>query len=340
VPVGLAAAAATWAVYRSRETETKALPIDGVGLALLVTWVGSLQIMLDKGKDLDWFHSGQIVLLTAVAIIGFLCFVAWELTEAHPVVDLRLFARRNFVVGTLTLSMAYLLYFGNVVVLPLWLQQYMGYNATAAGMALAPVGLLAIVLSPLVGRNVNRVDPRFITTASFAVFALVLWMRSRFTTGADELTILWPTLLQGAAVAGFFIPLTTIVLSGLPPERLASAAGLSNFVRITAGAFGTSISTTLWDDRATLHHGHLVEHLGSAADPALADASARLAAAGLSPEQVAAQINRLVDQQAFTRAVDDVFLASALLFVLLIGLVWLSRRVRGGAASAEAAAAH
>lgn len=340
VPVGLVAASVTWAIYRKRETQTRKLPIDAVGLGLLVLWIGALQIMLDKGKELDWFHSTQIIVLTLVASIGFVVFLIWELTEKHPVVDLRLFARRNFAFGAITLSVAYALFFGNVVLLPLWLQQYMGYTATAAGMALAPVGLFAIVLSPFVGRSLGKVDPRRLTTFAFLVFALVLWMRSRFTTQADEWTILLPTLVQGIAVAFFFIPLMGITLSGLGPERTASASGLSNFVRITAGSFGTSIATTLWDDRATLHHAHLAERLGSAADPALADAMARLSAAGLSPEQAAAQINRLIDQQAFTRAADDIFLGSVFLFLLLIGVIWFARPERATAGAADAGGAH
>src|SRR4051812_42788562 len=125
VPVGLAAAGATWAIYAKRETPTRTLPIDSVGLGLLVLWVGALQVMLDKGKDLDWFHSGTIVMLAIVAALGFALFIVWELTDEHPVVDLRLFGRRNFAMGTLAISLGYFAYFGNVVLLPLWLQQYM-----------------------------------------------------------------------------------------------------------------------------------------------------------------------------------------------------------------------
>src|SRR5213592_1177358 len=143
IPVGLAAAVVTWIIYRKRETPTRKLPIDGMGLGLLVLWVGAMQIMLDKGKELDWFHSTQIVVLGLAAVIGFVVFIIWELTEEHPVVELRLFALRNFSVGAITLSIAYGLFFGNLVLLPLWLQQHMGYTATAAGFALAPVGLLA-----------------------------------------------------------------------------------------------------------------------------------------------------------------------------------------------------
>ncbi|HVO90248.1 MAG TPA: DHA2 family efflux MFS transporter permease subunit, partial [Casimicrobiaceae bacterium] len=182
IPVGAVAAFATWTIYRERETATHKLPIDMVGLGLLVLWVGSLQVMLDKGKDLDWFASGQIVTLAVAAVVGFAFFVVWELTEEHPVVDLRLFARRNFWTSAVAMSLGYGVFFGNVVLLPLWLQQYMGYTATLAGWVLAPVGLLAILLSPVVGRTIHRVDPRVFATTSFAVFALVLFMRSHFNT--------------------------------------------------------------------------------------------------------------------------------------------------------------
>jgi DHA2 family multidrug resistance protein len=223
------------------------------------------------------------------------------------------------------------LFFGNVVLLPLWLQQFMGYTASAAGMALAPVGLLAIVLSPVVGKNVSKVDPRKLATVAFTVFALVLWMRSKFTVQADFSTIMVPTILQGAALAFFFIPLSAITLNGISPDRIPSASGLSNFVRITAGAMGTSTVTTIWDNRATLHHVHMVEHI-STADSAAVDALQGLGQLGLGFEQAASQITRLLDQQAFTRAADDVFLASAILFILLIPLIWLSRPRKGGAA--------
>ncbi|HEX7436913.1 MAG TPA: DHA2 family efflux MFS transporter permease subunit, partial [Caldimonas sp.] len=252
IPVGIVAAGITWSIYRKRDPGPRRMPLDYVGLGLLVLWVGALQIMIDKGKELDWFGSNQIVMLAIVAGVGFMFFLAWELTEKNPIVDLRLFGRRNFLVATLALSVAYGLFFGNVVLLPLWLQQYMGYTATWAGIALAPVGLLAIVLSPWVGKNVSRIDPRKLATVAFLGFALVLWMRSRFNVQADFQTVMIPTLLQGAAMAFFFIPLQAIIFSGLTPDRMPAAAGLSNFVRITAGAIGTSIFTTAWEDRAVL----------------------------------------------------------------------------------------
>jgi DHA2 family multidrug resistance protein len=339
IPVGLLAAAITWGIYHKRESATRKVPIDGIGLALLVVWVGSLQLMLDKGKELDWFHSPEILTLAIVAGVGFAFFLAWELTDKHPVVDLSLFTRRNFWSGAFATAVAYGLFFGNVVILPLWLQQYMSYTATQAGMIMAPVGLLAIFLSPVVGITVAKVDPRRYATFSFLVFALVLWMRSHFNTQADFSTIMIPTVIQGVAMAFFFIPLVTITLSGLPPERIPAASGLSNFLRITAGAIGTSTATTIWENRATLHHVQLVEavtHGSSAAGSAMT----YLGNAGFSTEQVMGQINRLIDQQAFMLAAGDVFYGSAILFLMLIPLVWLARPVRSAGAADAAAGAH
>jgi DHA2 family multidrug resistance protein len=337
IPVGVGAALATWAIYHKRETATAKVPVDTVGLALLVIWVGSMQIMLAQGKDLDWFNSPVIVTLACTAAVAFAIFLVWELTEEHPIVDLALFGRRNFWVSTLALLCAYGLFFGNVVLLPLWLQQYMGYTATLAGLVLAPVGLLALVLTPFVGRYGDRVDPRILVTISFGIFALVLFMRAHFNTDATIMTLLIPTLIQGAAMAAFFIPLMGITLSGLPPERIPGASGLSNFARITAGSFGTSITTTLWERRASLHHAQLVEHL-TPNDPAAAQAFANLHASGMGNDQSYALLNRLVDSQAFMLSADDIFYVSGIIFIALIGLVWLARPQRGTAGAAASGA--
>jgi len=336
LPVGLAAASVTWLIYHKRETPTRKLPIDAIGLGLLVLWVGALQVMLDKGKDLDWFGSPAIVGLAIAALVGFAFFLVWELTEEHPIVDLHLFARRNFWTSSLAMSLAYGAFFGNVVLLPLWLQQYMGYTATQAGMILAPVGLLAILLTPVVGRTVHKVDPRLFATGAFLIFALVLYMRSKFNTSADFWTLMVPTIIQGAAVAIFFIPLVTLSLSGLSPDRIPAASGLFNFARITAGSFGTSIATTFWDHRATLHHAQIAEQLTG--DGPARQALAGLQASGLTPDQSYALLNRLVDQQAFMLSANDVFYASALLFLVLIAVVWLARPTNGATNAKEAAA--
>jgi MFS transporter, DHA2 family, multidrug resistance protein len=338
IPVGVVAGIATWTIYRKRETATAKIPIDGVGLGLLVIWVGAMQVLLDKGKDLDWFNSGQIVLLAVVAVVGFALFLVWELTEEHPIVDLTLFKGRNFTVSTVAMLLAYGLFFGNVVLLPLWLQQYMGYTATLAGLVLAPVGLLAIFATPIVGRLSHKVDPRVFVTFAFVVFAIVLFMRAHFNTDATIGVLLVPTLIQGIAMATFFIPLIALGLSGLPPDRIPAASGLINFARITAGSFGTSITTTMWDRRATLHHAQLVEHL-TQSDPVASQAFANLNAGGMGTDQSYALVNRLVDQQAFMLSADDIFYVSGLLFLALIVLIWFARPIKGGGGGGAEAAA-
>jgi DHA2 family multidrug resistance protein len=321
IPVGLLSAAMTWSVYRERESPHGRAPLDYAGLALLVIWVGALQLMVDLGKEHDWFESDLIVTLGLVAALGFVFFLAWELTERDPIVDLRLFTQRNFTLGTIAFSVSYGLFFGNVVLLPLWLQQHMAYTATWAGAVLAPVGVFAIMLSPWVGRNLARFEPRTLATLSFFGYALVLWLRARVTVDADLWTILLPTLLQGAATAFYFIPLQAIIYSGLPPARLPAAGGLSTFARFVAGAVGTSVFATLWERRAVLHHARLTEAVdlqGPGALPALQT----IRETGFAEAQSLALVNRMIDQQAYTLAVTDVFALSAWLYLLLLLPLW------------------
>jgi DHA2 family multidrug resistance protein len=338
IPIGLFAAWATWSIYKTRESKVVRLPIDKIGLALLIIWVGSLQLMLDKGKELDWFNSGEIILLTAIAVVGFIYFVIWELGEAHPVVDLSLFAGRNFSSGVVAISVAYGLFFGSLVILPLWLQTQIGYTATEAGKVMAPVGIFAILLSPVVGKILPKVDARIVASMAFLIFALVFYMRSRFTPEVDTMTLMIPTIIQGAAMAMFFIPLTSIILSGQPPDKIPAAAGLSNFVRIMFGGIGTSITSTVWENRSALHHAQLAEHTG-AVNPAFGQAVQGMEAQGLSQQGAWAVIERTLSVQASTLGATDIFWISSVLFLALIGLVWMTRPSRSGA-PADAAGAH
>lgn len=339
IPIGLFAAGITWALYRHRETPTRRVPIDYVGLGLLIVWVGALQILLDKGNELDWFNSSQIITLAIVSAVAFCFFLVWELTDEHPVVDLSLFKGRNFWSGTLALSVGYGVFFGNVVLLPLWLQQDMGYTATLAGAVLAPVGLLAIMLSPLVGKNISRVDPRLFATVAFMVFALIFWMRSQFTPQADFVTIMIPSLIQGIAMATFFVPLVTLIFSGLAHDRIPAASGLSNFVRIMAGGFGASIFTSAWINRTSAHHAVLTEHINFA-NPATQSVINGLGNAGMSEQQSLGFINNMVNQQAATMAADDLAWLSAILFILLISLIWLIHPIKTVAKSEPATGGH
>jgi DHA2 family multidrug resistance protein len=338
IPIGIFAAWATWSIYRKRESAIIRRPIDKVGLGLLVLWVGSLQIMLDKGKELDWFNSGQIVILGALAVVGFIYFIIWELGDAHPVVDLSLFKGRNFSGGVVAISVAYGLFFGSLVILPLWLQTQLSYTATEAGKVMAPVGILAVILSPVVGKLLPKVDARLVASLAFIIFAIVFYMRSRFTIEVDAISLMIPTVIQGAAMAMFFIPLTSIILSGLPPERIPAAAGLSNFVRIMCGGIGTSVTSTIWENRTTLHHAQLAEHTG-VQNPAFGQAVQNLTGQGLPETGAWAVIERSIGIQASTSAATDIFWISSVLFLSLIALVWMTKPSKSGA-PVDAGGAH
>ena len=340
VPIGILSAGLAWTLYRDRDSATRRLPIDVVGLALLVVWVGAFQVILDIGKEMDWFGSGVIVAFAIVAAIGLALFLVWELTEPHPIVDLSLFRSRNFAVSCATTALAFALYYGNVVLLPLWLQKQMGYTATQAGMALAPVGLFAIVLMPLVGRKVGKWDMRAMASFAFVTFGVVFWMRSMFSTQADFATIVLPSFAQGLGLAFLFIPLISMAMSELRPDQLPAAAGLNNFVRLSAGAFGTSVTTTIWEDRASMHHARLAESV-NATSPSAREALDTAGALGLDPTQSLGLVERFADQQAFMLSANDIYLGSALLYLALVGVVWLARvRKAQPAALGEAAGAH
>jgi DHA2 family multidrug resistance protein len=338
VPVGLITTAIIWQIYRTRESPTRKLPIDGIGLALLVVWVGALQIMLDKGKELDWFNSSTVVALASISVIGLVFFLIWELTEKHPVVDLSLFKRRNFWTGVIAFSLGYGTFFGNLVILPLWLQTQMGYTATSAGLILAPVGFLAILLTPMIGKNLTKWDPRWVASIGFATFALVFFLRSHFNTSIDTAGLMIPTILQGIPMAMFFVPLTAILLSGLPPERIPSATGLANFCRILLGGFGSSIATTLWDRRSAFHQAQLTE-AANVFNPIFAQSVQNAQALGAGTEQAHNLIERNIIVQAGMLGVNDIFFVSSILFVVLIGFIWLSKPTKT-TAPADMGAAH
>jgi DHA2 family multidrug resistance protein len=339
IPVGLIAAGITMAIYRTRESPTHKLPIDTIGLLLLVTWVAAFQIMLDKGKDLDWFASPLILGLGLVALVAFIYFIIWELNTDHPVVDLRLFGRRNFFGGTLAISIGYGVFFGNLVLLPQWLQQYLGYRSIDSGLSTAPIGIFAVMLMPLIGKFLPRMDARKIATASFILFAMVFFMRSRYNLEVDQWTVILPTLLQGIPTAMFFVPLTVLLLSGLPPERIPAAAGLSSFVRVFCGAIGTSVATTAWNNRTIFHHTQLAEHATPYSPVWQQMFNTLQNTLGMSQGQANGFIERNLNAQAAMIGINDIFWISAVIFVLIIPLIWIIKPVKSSAASAEAAAA-
>jgi MFS transporter, DHA2 family, multidrug resistance protein len=161
------------------------LPIDKVGLVLLIVWVFALQVVMDQGKDLDWFSSKLIVTLAIVSVMGLAAWIVWELTEKNPIVDLTLFKSRSFTLGTLALCLCFAVFFGNVVLMPLWQQTQLGYTATWAGLVSAPSGVTAVLVAPIVGRFIGKYDARAFAAGSFVIFAISYFMRSAWPPDAS-----------------------------------------------------------------------------------------------------------------------------------------------------------
>ena len=325
VPIGLAVVLISWKILEGRESRISHQPVNTVGLILLALGVGALQLMLDQGRELDWFNSTEIVVLTIIAAVGLIALIIWELTDDNPVVDVSLFKSRNFTVGCVSTSLAFLVYSGTVVLIPLLLQQVYNYTATWAGLAAAPVGLLPILLAPIIGKFGNKIDMRILITVSFMVYALTFYWRA--VTFEPEMTFMdvaLPQFVQGLAVACFFMPLTTITLSGLPPEKMASASSLFNFLRTLAGSIGTSLTTFIWYNREAVHHTQLTEVINPY-NPISQQFFQTMGSFGLSEEQTASYIARQITAQGFIIGANEIFLVSAITFISLVVLIWFAK---------------
>ena len=336
VPIGIVCALICWNNLKGHETPTRKLPIDRMGLLLLFVWVGALQIMLDQGKDLDWFNSTTIRVCCVIAVLGCAAWLIWELTERHPIVDLSLFKSRNFTLGTLALCLGYAVFFGNLVLMPLWQQSFLGYTATWAGLASAPSGVTAVLTSMLIPQLVRRIDQRILAAASFGLYALAYFMRAQLTSDANFFAFVAPQLVQGFAMGLFFVTLVSILLEGLPAQRIPAASGLSNFLRITAGSFATSITTTLWDRREALHQTRLVDALTSYS-PAYQQALTQLHQSGLSDGGAIAALARTLIGQSYLMSSLDLFHISWVLALVMMPLCFLVRRPSAGGGAAVAA---
>jgi DHA2 family multidrug resistance protein len=324
VPVGIVALLLVYSTLHKMESPRRRPPLDMVGLVLLGLWVGTLQVFLDLGTDENWFESSLIIMLAAIAVVGLVVFVVWELGDEHPIVDLTLFRNRNFLVGVVGGGLMYGTFFGSTVLLPLVLQTQLGYTATWAGLVLAPVGILPVLTARIVGRNMQRLDPRLMISGSLVTIAIVMWMRDRFTTEVDLGTLILPQFVLGLGIVLMSTPMNALTLSWIRSEHTAAALGVSMFIRSAAGSFGASLFTSLWQHRAAIHHTRLAENI-TAFNPVSSEAVKGLTAQGFTPQQAYAMLEAMLTQQAFIMAADDVFWLAGWFALALVFVYWFAR---------------
>jgi len=236
--------------------------IDSIGLGLLAIWIGALQYMLDKGQQDDWFGSNTIRWAAVAATIGLALFLVREFTAKHPVTDLRVFADRNLAMGCILIALFGGVIYGIITILPLFYQTLLNYTAWNAGIAVAPRGIGAIVIMPIVGVLSTRLDTRWVMTTGFLTFAVsALWM-SDLTLQISQWSLLWPIIISGAAAGMVFVPTATVSVATLSNEKIGNATGLFNLLRNLGGSVGISLVETMIARRQQVYRAELSRNVG------------------------------------------------------------------------------
>lgn len=303
VPLGIVFSIFALTMLKPFENKTKKAKVDFVGLLLLIIFVGAVQFILDEGEKLDWFSSPLIQALSVVAIIGFVSFLIWELTQPDPIVNLGIFRHRGFSISMVTMSLMFSAFLGVMVLTPLWLQLNMGYTSTWAGYVMSANGVLAILVAPLVAKFAPRIDLRKIISLSILWLGIVSFWRAFGNSDMAYFDIMWPILVQGAAMPCFFIPLMNMALSSVAPQEMASAAGMLNFLRTTSGAFGTSVTVTVWGNLSKISRSDLAGYLNPHDIPVIF-------------------LDRMVEGQSLTIGMNQTLLWAGLIFVIASLTIW------------------
>jgi DHA2 family multidrug resistance protein len=315
--------------------------IDYIGLGLVALGLGALELVLDKGQEEDWLHSPTIVATIAVAAVALVAFVAWEWREKHPVIDVRMLVDRTLGSSALMMMLVGLVLYAPTVLLPAFEQGLMGYTASQAGQTLSPGGLSMLIYMPLAGALVARVDPRKLIAFGAAMLAIsLMYMASHLYVGIDFRTALLLRLFQMVGLGFLFVPINTLVYSGLAPEKSNGVAGIMNLGRNLGGSIGIALVTTVIARRSQTHQAHLTE-LANAYNPAFAarlhGIAQTLEHAGSSAADAAHQALAIVYRQTQLQAAQLAYLDAlrvvAVGALFLIPLLLLARAPKRGPAA-------
>ena len=317
--------------------------IDYVGFGIMALWLASLQIMLDKGQDEDWFSSSWITSLAVISVLSLAAFVVWELKSKEPIVNLRVLKNRNFAVGTFLIMIVGIVLYGTTALLPLFLQNLMGYPALQSGIAVSPRGLGSLVAMIVVARLIGMIDNRWLIILGFAMLGISVFVLGGINLNIAPSNILWPIIISGAAMGFIFVPLSTMAVGTLRQEEMSNATGLYNLMRNIGGGIGISAVTTMLARGAQAHQALMIGH-ATPYDAAyqqqlhvLTDKLTPQFGAIAAAEKAAAIIYGTIVKQATLAAFIDNFRLLGIMCLLCIAAVFLLKKVkaRGGPAMAH-----
>ena len=324
VPISIVCGVLAWQTLRKFDGALVRNAMDYVGLGLLIVWVGALQIMLDNGEDADWFASGFIVTMAIVALLGFLSFLIWELTQENPIVDLRVFRHRGFAVSAVAMFVTFGCFLSSIVLIPLWLQTNMGYTATASGELTAFNGVLGVLMAPIAAMLIGKIDARYVLSLGILIIALDTLYRATFNTDITFGQLIPVQLALGLGMPLFFVPITSLSLASVNPEETASASGLVNFLRTMAGAFATAVITFAWHNSTTHDRVELGGNLHDAPG-----ALEKFRGMGMSAQQALQSLDNMVQTQSVMLATNHIFLIVGCILFLTSAGIWLMPKPSG-----------
>src|SRR5665213_437814 len=336
LPVGrLAIFLASWLVedppYIKRDSKAA---IDFIGFGLLAVWLATLQIVLDKGQEADWFGADWIRWFTVISVAAFIGFIAWEFRVKDPLVDLRILRSRNFATGLMLMTVIGIILYGTTAELPLFLQTLMGYPALQSGYTMSPRGVAAFFTTFLVGRLVGKIPMRWMLCFGFSMLSLSSYMLSGINLQVSMASVIFPTILNGVAISFIFVPLTTATMSQLRQQEIGSGTGLYNLMLNIGGSIGIALVTTLVARGAQTHQALMVGHL-TPTDPvftqrlaATQHALARHTDPVTASHQAYGLIYGTLNAQAHLWAFVDTFRIFGFMVLCCLPLIFLFKRVR------------
>jgi len=318
--------------YLRRESQG----IDYWGMGLLVVGIGALQFVLDKGQQEDWFASTMITTLAIISVGALVALVIYELRTPHPIVDLRLFKDRSYSVGVFLMTVVGFALYGSLVLMPLMLQTLFGYSSLAAGEAMAPRGVGSLFMMPLVGVLTAYIDPRKLLSVGLVVGGLTMLWLGNINLEAGYWDFVWPQVLQGLGLSLLFVPLTTVSMATIEPQRMGYATSLFNLMRNIGGSVGIAVTGTLLARRRQAFGSLLGEHV-TLFDPTTSEVLAQLKAAFMArtgdavaaTNQAYVVLYGMVQRQAAMVSFVMIFRLLGILFFVLLPLVLLMRKPKG-----------